>query len=371
MNILILNWKDIKNPDVGGAEIIVYELAKRLVNNGHVVTWFCRHFADSSETETIDGIRTIRRGNRITVYLEAYLYYRSLRRKPDLVIDCINTICWQTPLYVPEKKRVAYVNQLAKEVFFYELPKPLAYLAYALESWEYKSYKYTNFISYSDSVKKDIATFGIPLSKIKTFPLGVDHERYFPGEKSRIPLFIFVARLVKMKRPELCIRAIKIVVERYPQTKLAIIGYGPEENYLENLIKQLHLKDNIFLANKNNLFFTKHAADIKVRLMREAWVLLLPSVKEGWGMVVTEAAACGTPSIVTNVTGLRDSVRNGITGIVLPEDVTVQKLAQAMLRMIEQPKLRKEMSLEAVKWSQNFDWDKSYRRFCSLLSIKP
>ena len=126
MNILILNWKDIYNPDVGGAEIILYELGKRLVRDGHTVTWFTRTYPKCKAEETIDGIRVVRRGNKYSVYIKAWQYYRALKRKPDRVLDCINTICWQTPLYVPYRNRYIYVNQLAKEVLFYELPFPIS-----------------------------------------------------------------------------------------------------------------------------------------------------------------------------------------------------------------------------------------------------
>src|SRR3989304_6548491 len=146
MDILILNWKDIKNPAVGGAEIILYELAKRFISDGHKVTWFCREFPGGKSEEDIVKIHVIRRGNRFTVYFKAYQYYKSLSKKPDKVFDCINTICWQTPLYIPREKRIAYVNQLAKEVLFYQLPPGLSHIAYLLEPLEYLTYKTTKFL---------------------------------------------------------------------------------------------------------------------------------------------------------------------------------------------------------------------------------
>ena len=99
--------------------------------------WFCRSFVGAREYDIYDGIEIIRRGTKITVYWEAYRYYQSLTNKPDKVIDCINTICWQTPLYIPKYNRVMLVNQLAKRGIFYELPFPLSYIAYALERIEY------------------------------------------------------------------------------------------------------------------------------------------------------------------------------------------------------------------------------------------
>lgn len=370
MDILILNWKDLKNPDVGGAEVILYELGKRLVKDGHTVTWFCRGYEGGASADKLDGINIIRRGNKFSVYWEAYRYYRSLAKKPDKVIDCINTICWQTPLYVPEEKRIAYVNQLAKEVLFYELPPVISHLAYLLEPLEYQTYRNTKFVCYSDSVKKDITTFGIPEKNISTFPIGIDHKRYIPGKKSKDPLFVFVARLTSMKRPDLCVEAMRIVIKKYPKAKLAIVGYGPMEKKLSRMIRGYGLENNVYLVNKDHLFFDANPKDQKVRLMRAAWALLLPSVKEGWGMVVTEAGACGTPSIVTNVTGLRDSVRADKTGLVISHNPSSQELSDAMISLIQKPAFYKSLSVEVKKYCEQFTWEKSYKKFRDISLTK-
>jgi len=361
MDILFLNWKDLKNPDVGGAEIIVYELAKRLVADGHRVTWFCRSFTGAREHDIYDDIKIIRRGNKITVYWEAYRYYQSLMKKPDKVIDCINTICWQTPLYVPKEKRVAYVNQLAKEVFFYELPSVISHMAYFLEPLEYLTYRHTKFLCYSESVKKDITTFGVPEKNISTFPIGIDHGRYKSGKKSKDPLFLFVARLTSMKRPDLCVEAMRVVVKKYPKAKLAIVGYGPMENKLEGMIQKFGLDKNVYLVNKNTLYFDKDPKDVKVKLMQQAWALVLPSVKEGWGMVVTEAAACGMLSIVTNVTGLKDSVIHNQTGILISSNPTSRQLADAMIKIITNRDFRYRLSKQALQYASSFTWERCYK----------
>jgi glycosyltransferase involved in cell wall biosynthesis len=360
MDILILNWKDIKNPDVGGAEIILYELAKRLVREGHTVTWFCRMFDGGNVTETYDGINIVRRGNRFSVYWEAYRYYRSLKHKPDKVLDCVNTICWQTPLYVPREKRIAYVNQLAKEVFFYELPPVISHIAYALEPIEYLTYRTTQFLCYAKSVKKDLATFGIPEGNISLFPIGIDHARYNPGKKSPYPLFLFVARLARMKRPDLCIHAMRLVIRRHPDAKLAIVGYGPMERQLAEMIRSYRMTGSVSLVNKDALFFDKTPKDKKVTLMQQAWALLLPSVKEGWGMVISEAAASGTLSIVTRVTGLMDSVTDGRTGIMLSANPTPDELAAAMERVIADTEGRHAMEKQALSAVAALTWEKSY-----------
>ncbi len=369
MNILILNWKDIKNPEVGGAEVIAFEFAQRLVREGHHVTFFTRTFPHCRQKELINGVTVIRRGGRLSVYLHAFLFYRSSHGKFDRVIDMVNTICWQTPLYVPKEKRIAYVNQLAKEVFFFELPFPLSLIAYYIERFEYILYKSTQFACYSQSTKEDLIAFGIPSKNIHVFPLGVDHKRYIPQKnmKSKYPLFIFVARLVKMKRADLCIEAVSKIIQEYPSIKLYIIGNGEEERSLIYLVKRKKIENNIHFITKNNFFFDKKKGDIKVLFMQKAWALLLPSVKEGWGMVVTEAGACGTPSIVSNVTGLRDSVIHNKTGVVLSANPTADELAEELLRFIKNRKIRTKLSREAIHFAKKLNWEISYRKFKSII----
>lgn len=364
MNILILNWKDIKNPEVGGAEVIAFEFARRLSNDGHTVTFFCRSFTNGVEEETINGVKIIRQGNRYSVYIRAFFYYQNLTKKPDLVIDMVNTLCWMTPLYVPNNKRLLYVNQLAKEVLFYELPSVFSHIAYFAERYEYIFYRKTKTICYSESTKNDLISFGINAKQIFTFTLGLDHTRYRPSpKKSAIPLFIFVARLVKMKRADLCILAMREVVKEYKKAKLIILGNGPEEDNLEKFVSRHRMGKHIEIIGKNNFFTRKTPKDQKVKYMQKAWALLLPSVKEGWGMVVTEAAACATPSIVSNVTGLRDSVKNNSSGIILSKNPSVGELAEAIKALIKNTVERKRLSQGAHRWSKNFNWDKSYKQF--------
>lgn len=372
VNTLIYNWKDIKNPEAGGAEVIVFHLARRLVRDGHRVTVFTRAYPGCTPEETLDGVQVIRRGNRLSVYLHAFWYYRSLKEKPDLVIDMLNTLCWFTPFYVPKAKRLFYVNQLAKEVLLVELQVPLSWIAYGLERLQFLLYRNTDTLCYSGNTKDDLVSVGIPRSRIQVFPLGIDHARYAPGkEKSPTPLFVFVARLVRMKRADLCVRALAIVRQHHPGSRLVLVGRGPDETRLQRLIAALNLRHHVSLLHRDSNFLSDSAQQAqKVRLMQEAWALLLPSVKEGWGMVVTEAAACGTPAIVSDVTGLRDAVRSGETGTILSPRPSAEELARAMRQVIENSPLRQSLSEGARAWSLRFDWETSYKSFKEILAAK-
>jgi len=369
MRILILNWKDIKHPQVGGAEIIVYELAKRLVRDGHQVTWFCRRFKGSSPTDSVDGINIVRQGNLVTMYLLAPVYYWTLKTKPDLVIDMSNTIYWQTPLWAWKSKKIAYLNQLAKEVFFYEYSWPLAIFGYLVERFQYLTYLHIPFLCYSQGTSQDLIQVGINPRHIKIFPLGLDLARYAPGTKSATPLFIAVNRLVKMKRTDLIIQAMYLLTNKYPTVKLVIVGTGYERQNLERLRDKLKLQDTVEFTDKDTWFFSKNAKDRKLLLMQQAWALIIPSVKEGWCMTVTECAACGTPTIATAVTGLTDSVLNGKTGILVSANPTPAELADVMEKIIVDKNLRQKLSKQALTYSHMFTWERSYRQFWHAIRV--
>lgn len=367
MKILILNWKDIKHPNVGGAEIIVYELAKRLVKEGDSVTWFCRNFIYGKSEESYDGIKVIRKGNLLTTYFHAPFYYWSLKEKPDVVIDMSNTIYWQTPLWAFKSRRFAYLNQLAQEVFDYEYPSYVRGIGKLVEKLQYLTYKATKFIVYSKSTTEDLQLMGIPKKNISVFPLGIDHSRYSVGKKSKTPLFICVNRLVKMKRNDLAIEAMKFVVKKHSNAKLMIVGYGYDRFRLERMRDELGLQGVVIFQDENVLFFNKDKKDEKIRLMQEAWALIFPSVKEGWGMTVTECAACGTLSIGTKVTGLQDSIVDGKTGLLVSSNPTAKELSNAMIKIIEDGDLRRKLSKNAPVYWKGFTWDNSYKAFRKLI----
>lgn len=370
MDILIYNWKDINNPEAGGAEIITFEYARRLVRDGHRVTWFSRGYKNARLEEENEGVRVVLRGGLLSTYIRGWQYYRSLKKKPDIVIDMLNTISWQTPLYIERNKRIAYVNQLAREVLFYELNPFLAGICYFLEKFQFKTYRNTKFICYADSTRTDLVRVGIPRKNIELFSLGLDHTRYYPGEKHPTPLFLCVSRLVKMKRTDIAVRAMSIVVRNHPNARLAVVGYGYQRESLGGLREELGLTDNVFFVDEDILFLAKSHKDQKVKMMQQAWALIFPSVKEGWGMTVTECAACGTPAIVTDVTGLRDSVRKGVTGLMIGAHPAPEELAAAMIRIVENHELREKLSKNAIEWSKNFNWDKSYRQFRDIILQK-
>jgi glycosyltransferase involved in cell wall biosynthesis len=133
---------------------------------------------------------------------------------------------------------------------------------------------------------------------------------------------------------------------------LWLAGSGSEryQRSLTKLAQRLNVEDNV-------VFFGRVSALERQRLMAEAHVLLMTSVREGWGLVVTEANSCGTPAIVYDVPGLRDSVRNESTGLVVPP--RPDDLCAAMIRVTRDDGLYALLVTQARLWSSTFSFDET------------
>ena len=354
LKILIFNWRCPKHPQAGGAEKATYEIAKRWVRWGHHVQLICGNFADGQKYDDIDGVRVTRLGGKYSVYMKAILhYFGKLKGKYDVVIDEINTIPFFTPLCVQEPN-VAFIHQLAANVLYEELPWALAKFWCFMEPHVLRLYKNTPIIT-SQGTKEDLLRIGIAERNIHVVNYGVDHNVYKPNKnKSLYPHVFYLGRLKRFKGVHFLIKAMKHVVKEIPDAKLSIVGKGDAD--YENELKQL--KDNLNLR-KSIVFYKFGLEDSllqKVKIMQEAWALAFPSMREGFGLVVVEANACGTPTIATDVPGLRNTVKNYETGILVPPR-NVGALAESILQVFTDDELRGRLSKSAFEWSKRFDWD--------------
>jgi glycosyltransferase involved in cell wall biosynthesis len=353
MRILVFNWRDIKNPLTGGAELLIHEHMKRWVKNGHQVTLFCSAFPNSLKKETIAGVEVVRAGNKYTVYLEAFLYYKKyFKGNFDVIVESINTIPFFTPLYAKEKK-IIFIYQLCREIWFYEFPLPLAGIGYFLEPLFIRIYKKYQVFAISQSTKQDLIDFGLKEQEIHIIPVGIAFQPLASAsEKKDRPTIIYVGRLKKSKRVHHIIRAFSRIKKELPEARLWIVGEGDElyKKRLQELTKKSGLTDVTFWG------FVEQ--EEKLRLMREAWLLVMTSVKEGWGLTVIEANALGTPSVVYDVSGLRDSTKNGYNGLVCLQN-TPDSLAETILNLLNDRDLYGKLCSNALEGAKNFNWDSS------------
>lgn len=351
MRILIFNWRDLKNPSSGGAERVTHEIAQFWQTHGHSVTLFTSAFPGSKNEETAGKLKIIRAGNRYTVYLWAiYKYFSEFRGKFDLIIDEINTIPFFTPLYVKERK-IVYINQLAREVWFYEFFQPFSSLGYFLEPLYLKLYRNIPCMVISDSTRKDLLNLGI--KKVSVFPMAADfkEEQKYLGSKENGFTLLYVGRLVRSKRVLDVIEAFSLIAKSVPESKLWIVGSG-DQKYLKSL-KDLSL--NLGVENRVN-FLGQVSQEEKFRLMNGAHLILATSVREGWGLIVTEANALKTPAVVYDVPGLRDAVKHKITGLICSQNKP-SSLAKEVVSLKQDPNTYQKLQESAYNWSRRLTWE--------------
>ena len=342
---------------MGGAEVFTHEVAKRWVTAGHEVTLFTSEFSGCKQEEVLDGVRVVRAGGKFGVYWNAKRFYRRVFSKEgyDVVIDEINTRPFFAPKFVKNKEKVvALIHQLAREYWFYETPFPVSYIGYHfLENRWLRNYVDVPTVTVSESTKQDLAALGF--RKVFIVPEGLDSRLLTKApEKEKYPVVAYVGRLKKAKRPDHAIRSFKVVKEKVPDAELWVLGDGPFRKYLERM------------AGDGVRFFSGLSNEERRERVGRSWVLVNPSVREGWGLSVIEACAFGVPCVVYDVSGLRDSVRNGETGF-LVESGDVEDLAQKIVAILNDGTSSKRLSKNALEYSKKFDWDTSAREFEEVL----
>ena len=342
---------------MGGAEVFTREVLKRWAAAGHEITLFTSQFKGGKQNEVNDGINITRSGGKYTVYWKARDYYRKVfsSEKYDAVIDEINTVPFLTPKFVTKREKIfALIHQLAREYWFYETPLPASYLGYyILENRWLKNYRNIPTITVSESSKKDLEELGFK----KTFVVG-EGLNFEPlqklGKKKDFPVIVFAGRLKKAKRPDEAVKAFKIVKQKIPDAELWIIGDG--------YLKKKLTRD----SPKGVRFFNPSSNEERREIIKRSWVLVNPSIREGFGLNVIEASALGVPTVAYNVPGLRDAIVNGETGLLSPAGST-QKLAETILQILVDPDLRTKLSEHALVRARNFSWDKVANEFMNVI----
>lgn len=301
MRILIYNWRDLTHPKAGGAEVYTDAVARVWSHEGHEVTLFTSTVMGQPGDEVGEGgYRIVRRGGRLGVYREARRFWRREGQGNfDLVIDEVNTKPFGCPKWIKDVPVVALIHQVAREIWFHETWLPVALLGrFWLERRWLASYRDTTTVTVSASSKESLRAYG--LCKVRTVPEGMDIlptvDIGGASKKEKTITFAFVGRLSSNKRPQHAIEAFKIVHRQFPEARLWVIGTGPMETKLRRKApKGVEFLGRVSDVEKRNRLSRVHA-------------LLVTSVREGWGLVVTEAALVGTPSAGYNVPGLCDSI---------------------------------------------------------------
>lgn len=319
MRILIFNWKDLRHPAAGGAEVYTHEIAKAWVSAGHEVTIFAARVRDAPATEHVDGVRIVRGGGRIGVYRAGRRFYaREGPGRFDLVIDEVNTKPFACPGFVRDAPVVALIFQLAVEMWDEAFPWPLGWIGRRwLEPAWLRPYSGVPVLTISASSKRSLESVG--LRDVHLVPVGLEVAPPQGVVKEDRPTVVFVGRLAHGKRPHDVLRAFEIAQRDEPDLQLWMVGTGP----LESKVRRS--------AGPGVTVFGRGSEGEKLELLARAHVLAVTSIREGWGLVVSEAAAVGTPSVAYAVPGLVDSV--GAAGGTLV-DQSPAALARGLLERV-------------------------------------
>lgn len=330
----------------------------RLVQRGHRVTLLASGWPGAPARETVDGVDVHRVGGRYTFSVAAPRYYRTELRGLgwDIVVEDLNKV----PLYTPLWGRfplVLLVHHLFGRTAFEEASPPLALATWLLERPLGRIYRDVPVEAVSRSTAEDLERRGFRPERMTVIPNGVDVGFYTPcAEEGRFaePTLLYLGRLKRYKRVDLVVRALAHLRRDGIGARLVIAGHGDQAGALRRLVSELGMDDAVELPG-----FVSEAE--KRRYFRRAWVHVLTSPKEGWGITNLEAAACGTPTVASDSPGLRESVVDGETGYLVPHG-DVEALAERLRRLIEDAALRERLGRQARAFAERFSWDRTAER---------
>jgi glycosyltransferase involved in cell wall biosynthesis len=353
-----VNWQDRTNPQAGGAEVHLHEIFGRLAAEGHEVHLLCSGYLGAAPEAELDGIAVHRVATRYGFALRGRGAFRALtaRLRPDVVVEDVNKV----PLFLPGLWRgpfVLLVPHLFGTTAFREVPWPVAAAVWASERPMPRAYRASLVHAISESTRDDLVARGFRREAIRVIYPGVDTERFRPEPaeaKAGRPTFLYVGRLKRYKALEVPIRALaELRRTGVPDAQLLIAGSGDDRPRLERVAAAAGAAEAVtFLGYVDE--------DRKLALYRQAWAVVFPSPKEGWGITNVEAAACGTPAVASDSPGLRESVRAGETGLLVRHG-DVAAFAGALRALASDRALRDRLGRGARAFAESIPWSRAAR----------
>lgn len=382
MNILWLSWKSITHHDAGGAEIVGHQNAKALVQAGHQVTWVSLHpekwlplfsplnpTGSTSQQTYVDSVRYCYIGNRSLMYTGlfhltvAVNYIFNWRKNFDFIIDEIHGPPLLTPLY-SRKNKLVVIHEVAGEIWHKTIPKPFSSLMqHLIEPLMFKPYHNAQFLIGAETTKQDLIKVGIPEKNIHYIPYGVEVPEpcEYNFQKEKTPTLIFLSALRPMKGFDRVYQAYKEIKKQLPSIQLWVVGDDTTEfahNIKQTIQQENQVADSI-------TFYGKVSQQKKFELLQRAHILVHGSYKEGWGLVVIEANAMGTPAVVFDAAGLRNAISHQYNGYLAHDH---QDFVHATISLLNNPDLQAAYSHNAKQWAAQFSWQSATTQFLALLN---
>jgi glycosyltransferase involved in cell wall biosynthesis len=354
VRILLTNWRDRTNPQAGGAEVHLHEIFGRLAARGHEVHLLTSGYAGGAAEATLDGMAVHRVAGEYGFAAAGVRAFARLARalRPDVVVEDVNKLPLNLPL-LWRGPMVLLVPHLFGTTAFREVAWPVALVVWAAERPMPWAYRRAAVHAISASTRDDLVERGFAPGAIRVIYPGVDAAFYAPDPgvpRSPRPRFLYVGRLRRYKAVETAIAALAVLrASACPDAELWIAGDGLDRARLER----------VAAATGAGVTFLGHVSEQrKLELYRQAWAVVFPSPKEGWGITNLEAAGCGTPAVASDSPGLRESVRHGETGLLVPHG-DVQAMAAALGGLARDAALRERLGRGARGFAKSLSWERA------------
>jgi glycosyltransferase involved in cell wall biosynthesis len=369
--VLLLNWRDRTHPEGGGSEVYVERVASELAAKGYRATLFCAMHGDAAAQErTGTGITILRRGGRHTVYLRAALTYLagalgrgplSRRRlgRPDVIVDVGNGIPFLSKLYA-RKLVLVLVHHVHREQWPVVMGRWMAKLGWWIESrLAIRVYRKCRYVTVSEATQRELAGLGVGPNRISIVHNGTPTLPDSHAPRDSEPSLLVLGRLVPHKRVEIAIHTLARLRDDFAGLRLTVAGTGWWETHLRDYARDLGVADQVHFAG-----FVGDAE--KHRLLARAWVALTPSLKEGWGLTIVEAAACGTPTVAfASAGGVAEALVDGKTGLLAhDEDHFVGRVRE----LLGDADWRETMGEAARLHAGSFTWKAAGEEFAALIA---
>lgn len=346
--VSMLAWRDLDDPEAGGSEIHASNVASLWGRAGIEVTMRTSFAPGRPQVSRRDGYRVIRKAGRYMVFPRAmFSEMMGWHGASDALVEIWNGMPFFSPVWA-RRPHVTWLHHVHDSMWGMTLPPRLAAMGRMLEFRVAPPlYRKTPIVTLSDSSKDEIVRkLRMEHDRITVVPPGIDPKFSPGGERSATPLVVAVGRLVPVKRFHLLLDALLGIKPRFPDLEAVIVGEGYEREALESRIREADAEAWISLPGRVD-------DDELVDLYRRAWVIASSSAHEGWGMTLTEAAACGTPAVATRIAGHSDAVVDGCSGTLVDDPAD---LGAAIGRILGDPDLRARLSAGALEHAQRFTW---------------
>lgn len=360
-HVVFLSWRDTRNPEGGGAERYLEKMASGLVQRGCSVTIFCAAHPAAPPEQEVDGMRFVRRGSKLTVYLEGI---KALRRgdlgRPDIVIDVQNGLPFFSRL-ATRAPVVVLVHHVHREQWPVVYPGVKGRIGWWLERrLSPLVYRHCQYVAVSRATRHELQQLGVRGARIAVVHNGTDPAVPVPAARSTTPMVAVVGRLVPHKQVEHAIDAAVALRDHHPGLRLHVLGSGWWEEALHEYAERQ--------GAGSTVVFEGHVDELrKNQVCAQAWALALPSLKEGWGLVVGEAGMHATPTVAyRSAGGTRESVEDGVSGLLVEHQ---EEFTTALGRLLDDLELRECLGRGALRTSHRFTWEHAQESFALVLQM--